>query len=451
MNHTHNHLLTIMFAAAMLTACSQAEDMPRIEDNQSSIRIMPAVGGQDFIVKETRATGPFEKFSDTPAKWLNADFYTFALQTKNHLGGTADFTKVSDVMDNQLMHILDKDGNVAFLERKSGVDTEVYRYYSDWRSYRYKFFTYFTDDATIGGINRSDKDKITLRINAINGHQDLMHGFAYHTDSELQALVDAMDEGQQKDIFTAGRNGKDFLYSGMSGNRNIHPKFHLNHLLCRFDVSVQGMTGMNNKYGFLRVLVDTVAIQAPQTATLTIANDSWDDEATYRAAVDNQEILVWDKPTQDYYLDILQQDMTNGTYEPGVDYSVLQSHLAANGLLPNHNFHQVNSTDAQPLCETALLPVTTDSIDITLSYLYIFAHYDETKLTWTVNDDEIRNRGRWPTHIRLGLPEGQKFIPGHKYSILLRIYGPEEITATVVGLDDEQWIDETDKQLEISD
>lgn len=446
MKYTHTALKFALMAAAVLTSCSQTEDIVRIEEDETPVRIMPSVGGQEFSISETRAVGPFEKWSDTPTLWQNADFYTFALQTKNHLGGSVNYRE-SDVMYNQLMHILNANGDVAFIDNYG---QEEYRYYSNWRSRRYKFFTYFTDDANIGTITPSD-NKITVKVNAIDGHQDLMHGFAYHTDAELQQLVDNMSEGQQKDIFTNGNGGRDFLYSGMSGNRDIHPRFHLNHLLCRFDVSVQGMVGTNDKYGFLRVLVDTVAINAPVTATLTVADDSWDDETTYKAAVDNQEILVWDNGAKDYYLNILQQNMTNGGYESGVDYSALETHLATNGLLPNHAFHQVSSTDAQPLCESALLPVTTDSIDITLSYLYIFAHYDAATTSWIVNDDEIRDRGRWPTHIRLGLPEGHRFTPGHKYSILLKIYGPEEVTATVVGLDEEQWIDETEKTLEISD
>ena len=453
MKYTHTALKFALMAAAMLTSCSQTEDIARMEENETPVRIMPSVGGQEFSINETRAVGPFEKWSDTPTLWQNADFYTFALECYNHLCGEADYTKRSDVMYNQLMHIVNSKGEVAFINRDAaGVDTEAYRYYSNWRSKRYKFFTYFTDDAVIDTTRlRDNKDKITARIVSIDGHQDLMHGFAYHTDAELQQLVDNMDEGQQKDIFKNGNGGREFLYSGMAGNRDIHPRFHLNHLLCRFDVSVQGMMGTNDKHGFLRVLVDTVAINAPTTATLTIADSTWNDETTYKAAVDNQEILVWDNGAKDYYLNILQQNMTNGGYESGVDYSALETHLATNGLLPNHAFHQVSSTDAQPLCESALLPVTTDSIDITLSYLYIFAHYDAATTSWIVNDDEIRDRGRWPTHVRLGLPEGHRFTPGHKYSILLKIYGPEEVTATVVGLDEEQWIYDKETDLEISD
>ncbi|MBQ8968739.1 MAG: hypothetical protein IJ064_03270 [Bacteroidaceae bacterium] len=457
--------LMLPLAVGLAVSCSQSEDLtvPAQEVYETPpVRILPSAGGQDFDVSiETRSTGPFERWSLDQAHWQAADFYTFALQTRNTIGGVEagelNF-RTSDVMWNQLMRIQDAQGNVRFYDNDAPTQ-EVFRYYSNWRARRYKFFTYHADDAVLS-LNPST-DKITASL-TINGHQDIMHGFAYHTDNELQALIDNMPDGENKTNFTTtpeSRGGREYLYSGMSGNRGIHPRFHLHHLLSRFDVQVQGMKGANEKYSFLQVLVDSVVIKAPARGTLTIADDQWTDSITYNQAVEAQNILTWGTDSTDYQLELIPHTtLTDGGCLPGVDYSILQDSLQDLGIITSGMvYHQICDTLPTPLCQAALLPAAEEGVSIHVYYRYIFAHWDGATRTWTV-DAKSTNAAtnQWQNSTRL-MPRdtsGQpvRFKAGGQYTVLIKIYGPEEITATVAGLDEEQWTDEnSDNPFDIHD
>ena len=427
-------LIAFTFLTGILTACSESDDLVGHDyyDNVP-VRIRPMIKeGIEYEITTSRSTGPFEKWSDNPSHWLNADFYTYALETNNFMGGEANYQNVSEVMDHQLMRIQNVNGELKFLDN-SGKPEE--KYYSKWRARRFKFFTYYTDDAKLGECIRM-KTKITQPVN-INGHQDLMHGFAYHTDQELSLLISRMPNNDETKIFTNGNEGRDYLYSGMSGNRGIHPQFHLKHLLTRFNVEVRGIMGeKDKKYSFLQVLIDSVAIVAPSNGTITIANDLWNDEETYNKAFENREILTWDNEMKPYGLDIKTQKMTNSAYLPNVDFESLRQQVEAMGILSTKTYHQVNSMDSKSLCDPILLPSVDSTLVIVLGYRHIYYDQDEAG-NWIVNQEKTRD-SQWRQPYVLSLPkELRPYKPGATYTIQIKIYGPEQISIDV--LNGEHW------------
>lgn len=435
MINKNNYILILILALNCgLLACSESDTLT---DNgyydDVSVRIHPIVReGLEYDIAESRSTGPFDKWSDDPSHWLNADFYTYALETANPFGGEANYNKISDVMTHQRMRIQNVNGELKFLDG-NGLFEE--KYYSKWRSRRYKFFTYYTDDAVLGEISAS-KTQITQPV-TINGKQDLMHGFAYHTDQELASLVSRMPNNDETKLFTNGDGGRDYLYSGMAGNRGIHPQFHLKHLLTRFNVEVQGVIGDSEKrYSFLQVLIDSVSIEAPAHGTITIANDLWNDEQTYTSDFENRKILTWDKTTKSYGLDIIPQPMANSAYLPDVDFESLRQQIEELGVPYTSTYHQVSSMDAKPLCAPVLLPSVDSLLVLTLGYRHVYYDRDE-RGNWVVNKDKTREsefRQLYP----LILPEHLRpYKPGAVYTIKVKIYGPEQISVNV--LNGEHW------------
>ncbi len=444
----HSGMLMIpAVLASIITSCSEQLELTGGNYIDSTrIEIRPTVGRQDLELTETRSVGPFDKWSDNPTLWLNADFYTFALQTKNHLGGEVDYRKTSDVMDNQLMHILDKNGKIAFYDRKGGVDSQVHRYYSFWRNRRYKFFTYFTDDATVGPLVRT-QDSIKAEI-TINGRQDLMHGFAYHTDADLDALRNSMDDSNETRIFTdesAGK-GKEYLYSALAANRGVHPQFHLKHLLSRFDIYVEGVVNdraeddEKDRYSFMQCFIDTLTITSRNHGSIVIASDNWDDEESYNNAYETRQLVEWDRTRHNYLPTIFDNRALNGDNPlPKVDFERLWQEMVDSSLvdISNVHYHQVTSTKPAQLCESILLPAVNDSLELKMAYKYMFYNYSSEFGRWKVDIERTRNNGDFGDRNahRIALPDGAPFMPGRKYSIRIRIYGPLQVSVDVINGD----------------
>lgn len=428
-------ILTITLTLVALTACSESDEIAgyNYADN-SSIRIQPVVkSGIEYDIRTTRGSGPIEQWSTDSMKWKNAKFYTYALETRNSLGGQANYQTVSDVMDHQLTRILNANGALRFYD-SNGVAEE--KYYSRWRAHRYKFFTYFTDDAVLGPIQRG-KTKITQSV-SIDGHQDLIHGFAYHTDSELALLVGRMPNNDETKLFTDANGGREYLYSGMAGNRGIHPQFHLKHLLSQFNVEVQGvlMSDKEKRYSFLQVLIDSISIYAPSQGTLTIANDTWNDEQTYTQSFQNREILKWGEETKAYGLDIVPYPMSNSNYLPHVDFEGMRQQIESMGILNTRAYYQVHSLESQKICDPIMLPSVDSTLVLTLGYRHIYYDQDETG-KWTVNQEKTQD-SQWRQPFRLTLPkELRPYKPGGIYTICIKIYGPEQISIDV--LNGEHW------------
>lgn len=427
-------LILILALSCGLIACSESDILTgRDYYNDTPVRIHPIVReGLEYDIVGSRSMGPFEKWSEDSTRWLNADFYTYAFETGNSFGGEANYDGISDVMTHQRMRIQNADGELKFLDYNGRPEE---KYYSKWRSRRYKFFTYYTDDAILGEITAS-KTKITQPV-TINGKQDLMHGFAYHTDEELALLVNSMPDNDETKLFTNGDGGRDYLYSGVAGNRGIHPQFHLKHLLTRFNVEVQGVIGDSEKrYSFLQVLIDSVSIEAPAHGTITIANDLWNDEQTYVSEFENRNILTWGKETQSYGLDIISQPMANSSYLPNVDFESLRQQVEELGIPTTKTYHQVSSMDAKPLCDPILLPSVDSLLILTLGYRHVYYDQDEYG-NWILNKEKTRE-SEFRQPYRLVLDKAHRpYRPGETYSIKIRIYGPEQISVDV--LSGEHW------------
>lgn len=436
-------IITVL--AVTFSACSDKEEILADDYQEASrIEIRPNVGRQDIELTETRSVGPFDKWSNNPSLWQNANFYTFALQTQSPVqGSVTDFTQVSDVMDNQLMRIQNAQGSVKFMENGK----EVHRYYSYWRNRRYKFFTYFIDDAETDGKLKNlvrKKDEITAEV-TINGRQDLMHGFAYHTDQELKQLVDKMNKNEEETkVFTNANEGRDYLYSAIAANRGIQPQFHLKHLLSRFDIYVQGAINDklegNDRYSFLQCFIDTLFIESRNHGTLVIANDKWNDGTTYNEAFENRELVKWNKSRVTFLPTIIDNHKVN-SQEPlkNVDFERLWQEMVDSSLVDptNIHYHQVTSTTPTQLCENMLLPSGYDTIYVRLAYKYMFYNYSNTYNRWKVNIDQTRKDGSFGDRNShsIVLPNGAPFLPGRKYVINIKIYGPTQVSVDVINSD----------------
>ena len=432
MNNRYIYIIISILSVCMI-ACSDNE---LVGDGyeETPVRIRPVIKeGIEYDITTTRSTGPFEKWSDDPSHWLNANFRTFALLDHNRVyDGARDYSKSDIEIYNQLMRIKNANGELKFYD-ENGQEEE--KYYSPWRTRRYNFFTYFTDAPDTFKLDGKSEPGVLKTNITINGRQDVMHGFAYHTDQELTNLISQMPNNDETKLFTNGNDGRDYLYSGMAGNRGIHPQFHLKHLLSRFDLKVQGVpTGKNNekKYSYLQVIINEVNIKAPAKGTLYIARSNWQDEASYNQAADNGEILTWEGEKK-YNLEVIQQDMQNVSVVD-VDFNSLQQQLLDNGIVSRTQpYFHVNSEEPKDMCLPVMLPAMTESVEIELKYTYVLYYYDTESQQWKVNLELTKGKQEHSIH-KLSLPVEQRpFKPGSKYTIWMKIYGREEVSIDVLN------------------
>ncbi|MBQ8968738.1 MAG: hypothetical protein IJ064_03265 [Bacteroidaceae bacterium] len=449
-NKTPFILAMLAVACLQMVSCSDQEELAGADYiDPVSVELLPAVGRQSLNVSlsSTRSTGAFERWSLDAEHWKQANFYTFGLLTENSFVHDHDFSNQSNhALWNQLMRILDAQGTVRFYDNNAPTQ-QVHRYYTNFRNRRYQFFTFHVDDAThdIPSKLSATKDEVTLTIDSINGYQDIMHGFAYHTDEELQTLFARMPNNDDTKLFNSENdNGRNYLYSATSGNRGVHPQFHLTHQMAMFDVKVQGLrsTNENKTYSFLQVILDTLIIKAPYKGTMTVAKNTWDSKETYNAAVANHEVMHWDKSNlREFYPNIKQQELKGD--EPylqhldslgyHVEWSELWKELYDSLIIDlSIPHHQIGTEMPVTLCDSIILPAV-DSISIAFGYKYMFIEQDSTG-KWVLNIPQTRrnslNNGRNPTSLKLA--SGEPFRPGGKYTILIKVWGPEQISIEAI-------------------
>ena len=233
---------------------------------------------------------------------------------------------------------------------------------------------------------------------------------------------------------------KSYLYSYRAGLSGINPIVPINHLLCQMDVVLTGSPVANDStenghagytYLYQKVVLNDVALKAPTSGTLTIADDSWTAD-TYAKALDNGTIFAPDensKTLQHVKLisNPVADNMYTRTYNPGVHFNILAGQLPEGGI-----YHHLNSKNGErdTLSARPILLVPAKSYIIQLGgYWADDIDASGTHCTWRAMPD---------VKIPVVAAGNNGFQRGHHYTLLINMYGPQNITLGAV-LD--EWIE----------
>ncbi|MBO4905543.1 MAG: hypothetical protein J5486_00715 [Bacteroidaceae bacterium] len=407
---------------------------------------------------ESRGVGAFDSWSKDSTKWKNSSFHLFAYQTKNRInkadhgscdmngegdcqGGSNKLTLAGKVLlYDRIMRINSNAGRVNLYEVTSSNDTIPKTFYfpADSLLTRYKFYAYYADNAEVGDIQRSDT-KVTRDI-TIDGTQDVMHAFAYHTLNDFWTQIQELKEKGisenelrmlcNPDTLDANEHTyNNYLYTSVAAHRGFHPNFHINHLMTRLNVYVAGgrvpKDGKNDTIpdDYKNLIVTGVRILRAKTrGKMTIANDDW-DEKTYQS----DSIMHWyDSPETlanltvkiDTLIDFdsISQQYIIDNY-PNIDKSFPQV---------KENYVNIKSTEPQRLVKPILL-APSDSYTITLDLLYANrASTSSSKLNpitpFLQPDAAIHD-----LHLEYG-----SFQQGREYDVIIYVFGPKEIYCSVI-------------------
>lgn len=448
------------------------------DDSTFTDEIIPTLSDPQYEIIKTRGTGPFDPYSRDKKHWLEAPFHAFALLTSNSRSRaySVDYSKTDNVhrlLWDQAYYMDDALGNGHFYsDYVKDPSKEVRKYYNEHKDFRYKFFLFHSDDAELvlppnmGDPFIPTDKKVSVELK-LDGTQDLMHSFAYHTREEYNRAIAQLPNDATTALFLQGNQPagspveNEYIYSGMSGNRGIHPIFKMNHLLTRFKIRVQGAkSSPESPDNYLLVLIDSVKISAPTAGTLTIADDNWERDS-YRAAVDAGALFT-PKPES---VDIMKSEvehrpMKNTGDTLGIDFSLLDD-----------EYNSIILNDGTPLYDKdvngAYHHVKTMKYSEYLSADFLLPPQQEYKMFWhgrvlhvrkeIVDGKEVTHLGLVPPEqnneaanfyrveksnrtVKLGLDENgtpQSFQPGMSYTINLFVYGDNEVKLVVVP--DVEW------------
>ena len=404
------------------------------EDEANRIPILPTFANPSYKIV-TRGSGTFNDWEEDSAHWMGAPFHTFAYWSAQ---GNTDYTKRAMphcLLYNDTLKLIDAQGNVKFWQDTSFVE----RYYpNEYSRNRYKFFTFFCDSLvpTWHTSNTDVKASFTL-----DGASDVIHSFAYHSDSIINVTLE--DLPFHDDIYEMLKNDKQkMLYTTIAGSRGINPLFHLNHMLCRFDINIQGTEGVNSDYSFLKMLIDELTLEAPKQVTLKVADDAW-TEQSYEAEVKANTLLTYEANAT-YHLNMYHNRIQNTTYnrqKTGFDYdNILREWEQVMGEQDTAYFY-VGDVTKRNLCKTILLPPM-------MTY-----HLTMKGRAMSLSNDGklvLNKDGRYYRDVtsesEISLREDGMTVPfkaGTKYTLTVYVYSDGgRISATITGIDDEQWSDE---------
>ena len=406
------------------------------EGETDSIPILPTFAPPTYniITNPTRGTGVFNGWEEDMEHWMTAPFHTYS-----YWSGTAntDYTKVS--LPHCLLHedtikIVDAQGNVKFFENNK----QVYRIYpKDYLINKYAFFTFFCDKLT--PVIYKTKDSITASLK-LDGSSDLIHSYAYHSDSLYKATLASLPKDDIWEILDADKEEKNLLYSTISGRGHINPLFHLNHLLTRFDILIKAVETKESDLSFLNMIVDGITIDAPKDVILKVAKDSW-DEKSYETELTNNTLLKFEKSSNDtiYQLDMLHKliQSTNYNKGKGTDYDNVRLDWEKKMGAQDTAYFYIGHTNTDTLCRPLLVP-PLPSYHLTMKGRALNIEAD----TLALNTDGKYYRDV-VSETELILTDGEKFKAGNKYTITIYVYNDgTKISAVITGLNDEQWRDE---------
>lgn len=411
----------------------EKSDVQSDEDGTGKVPIFPTFANSAYGII-TRSTGVFEDWGTDSVHWMKVPFKVYAYWS-SPTGSNYRATGLPYCLINgDTLKIVDVQGNVKFEHGTEFID----RFYpAEYPDNRYKFYTFYCD-SLIPIINKT-ATTVTATME-LDGTSDLIHSYAYHPDSVFDATLAALPFND--DVCKRLREtGQSLLYSTTAGSRAINPLFHLNHMLARFDIYIQGAEGLNTDYSFLNMLIDEITIDAPKQVTLKVADDSWTGQ-TYEAEV-AAGTLVSHTANDTYQLDILPKRIDNTSYNQsklGYDYGRIRKEWELQHGLQDTSYFHVCDTTERRLCKTVLVPPMA-SYRLVMKGRAMNIAADGT-LTPDKDGKYYRNV---ISEAELTLREGGAFLPfkaGTKYTLIIYVYNDGgRITATVTGIDEEQWAD----------
>ena len=458
--------------------CGCAETYPAIEDQlipeqrevyasseheSELVPIRPTLDAPDFHIT-TRGSGPFDAWEVSSEHWKQAQFHVFAYQTNNkYYSGSVNMTLKNDgqksngitsesqcLLYDRIMKIQDSK-TVKFVNNPEGGEVEgeaVYFYSPTHQNYKYNFFTYYVDDAAKGKIlDHSEPNKVKLDVE-IDGSQDLMHSFAYHTEDYYNDLVvkriDEYDKNLIK-ILTDKDSYANLLYSTITGHRSIDPYFKINHLLSKFNIKVRGAKSQETATNdYKNIIITSISMESPNKGTLTVANDDWGkllSDAEINALTDEEKkleqelrlgyvyerdyaagnLIEWKKKNADgkevfdteWLTTPIKSHKVNST---GFDATILET-------IDLDTYYHVDSQEEKDLSQRALLLAPTDEYKLTIDGWFI-NH---------ISADDEKYEGawleKWPVAdaIPVRLKDGKPFEPGKEYTLTIYVYGRQKV------------------------
>lgn len=398
----------------------------------------------------TRGTGAFEDYAIDAEHWRNADFRTFAFLTSNKHAkeSDVDYTKKSldaALLYDQRMRIADASLQIQFLDENLN---QVTKYYNETHpQWRYNFFTYYADDCQKyeGDAIAYKTDRKTVKVNVeIDGTQDIMHGFAYHTSEQFKDTIKALYGGDEapselKPLLDEDNDTLRYLYSTMAGHRGIHPVFHANHLLTRIDFKVKGVKSKDKDKddaemdNYQKIVVRKVVVEnVPYKGTLMVANDDWKNPSKYLEALkyeakEEAKVLTFDKSATKDIDVIMEKAPVTDTFDWLEEDPIYQEQGPYTE--ENAQFHITSETSKTlgkavllPPCNRLLIRMEADFLDIGKNaetgklelkskIKRLTVYYDVTYK----KDDVVR-----------------AFEGGHAYSVVINVYGVQKINGSMV-------------------
>lgn len=492
-----NYLL-LPLLAGVLWSCSESypsiaepiekrsDEVVTTERESDLIPIMPTLDAPEFHFT-TRGLGPLDEWDKDKADWAKANFHVFAFQTSNNYGGSVDMTDYHDYQDlgkvgttknngcllyDRIMKVVDPEQQkMHFVDKEDGTNEMLYYYRSTPNRYqKYNFYTYYTDDAELGTLQPSTTE--IKRDITIDGTQDIMHGFAYHTREEYSKMIDDMTKHVQKDqlnLFTAdGYN--QLLYSAAAGSHSINPTFHINHLLSKFHINVAGRNNSADKQksDYKNVIITKVYIKAPTEGTLLIAKNDWGNSVeagknigdSYQEQVAKGELITWNNSDQDIFPAIKSnKDQFTSFYEQ--ELANLPESVSLNNFIEaaSHPFHVTSDKDDKETMEfgtqltdpVLLPPMQQYELYIESFYKNYYINEKNQKVLDEKNpliyhplhhtiklSIDTDNKPLDPELVKTGEQVRKKFEPGKEYTINVYVYGIQQIyIETLFG---NQWI-----------
>lgn len=479
-------LLVLTVSVLLLTSCHESfnsiyEEVEEHDPNVvppevidlKNVNILPTLSDPLYMIDETRSwVGPFGNFDADKAHWLSTRFCVYGLLTHNRLGGEPDYAAAMNgnrhygVLWDQRMGISDQQGHTIFYDEND--KPVICKYNPDEKLYRYKFFLLGTD-----GLEHQPRVEGTNRLVArmeLDGSNDIMHSFAYHTDRQYNEEVAQLPNDETTKVFTDG--GKEYMYNRLSGNRGLHPIFNVNHLMSRFDIYVKGGNPQNNRScDFLKVFVTNVSIEAAKTIDVTVADDNWERDAYITQFQENKLFSVVGQPSW-FELQIVDNEMKNNEFtiynRADMDFDSMAkeaeeySRMFGVDVIPEGS-HWVSDIKRDSLCKTILLPpyptlvkkqedsskeqegsssTAERSFVLKFSYRYLNMHYDQSTGKYHLGEKsgDQTQETLWEDFkdVKIVIPNTDengdpvKYIGGHKYSIVITVYGKSSIVVDML-------------------
>lgn len=210
-------------------------------ESSDSLPIMLTVNAPQLSFA-TRGTGAIDE-ENSIWKTEQTRFYVYAfLANNNFYDGPTDYTRHATNPQNDFCLVDDPatgHGRMVRFERTGDAtdadgglewadgDGKVYYNYTH-QDYKYDFFLYHIDDATVSNFNRQ-QDEISFDVE-IDGTQDIISGVASPSGSDIERL----ENESNKEFLYDLKNEQNYVYSTLLAHRGVHPNFKVRHELVRF-------------------------------------------------------------------------------------------------------------------------------------------------------------------------------------------------------------------------